>query len=280
MRIYISLAMLAILAWLPPAAHATEGAQGDGQQTVVIVSKSDDVPERVRRQIAGLLKKKCPAGNKLRVTLGKFYDMGHSSSTNKIEPYIASYVPLNAAGKPDGLEEFITPRSPRPHRTVTYRNGVKHGPETLYREGKRSTEVPWQEGIITGVRRTYHLNGKVGTETGYVNGVAEGKSQSYDNQGRLSRDCVMKGGQRTGVLTDFWPETGRHRRVIPYDLGKVNGTMREFYANGQLKREMPFRQDALHGVEKQFEADGTPTRTRYWIDGEMVSKDTFAKRSK
>lgn len=45
--------------------------------------------------------------------------------------------------------------------------------------------------------------------------------------------------------------------------------------NGQRKREMTFKQDGLHGKETRYEADGTVSTVRYWLDGEPVSKAQY-----
>ena len=250
------------------------GEDPEGAMQVIVASKAEDVPARCRRIVAKGLEK-CAAGYKLRVTLGKFYDFGHSSSTNQFEPYVHSMVPLNAKGRPDGEEQFFHINSSWVKRTVPYVDGKREGIEKHYEGRKVTVEVPWHKDRVHGVRKMYHPNGKVRSESVYVKGLTEGPTRSYTPEGKVTRESTMRKGKRDGVMTDYWPETGKPKRVIPYDKGKVDGVVREYYRNGQLKREMIFKDDVMHGIEKQYEADGTLVRTRYWKDDDRVSEEEF-----
>ena len=124
------------------------------EEKVLVVSKVEDVAARLRPRVKKLLEK-CPEDYKLRITLGQFFDFGHSSSSNQLEDYVQSAVPVDPEGKPDGVEQFFSPRSPWPHRAVPYKNGAKHGVEKIH-EGKHlKVEIPWENDAINGVRKTF-----------------------------------------------------------------------------------------------------------------------------
>jgi len=52
--------------------------------------------------------------------------------------------------------------------------------------------------------------------------------------------------------------------------------VKEFYSSGQLKRELPFRDNLMHGEERQFEADGKVSRVRFWLKGDEVEAEAYA----
>jgi antitoxin component YwqK of YwqJK toxin-antitoxin module len=136
-------------------------------------------------------------------------------------------------------------------------------------------EVPWVKGEIHGVRKTFHPTGEVRSETPYVRGKQHGVAKAYAADGTVTRESTMKNGERDGLLTDYWPETGKPRRVIRYEMGKVQGETKEYYRNGQLKTVIPFREDVMHGEQLVYAEDGTQERSRYWIAGDPVSKTEF-----
>ncbi len=266
------------LVCLVPAVAVAEAE--DASSSVVVVEKAADVPKRLQFAAKRFLKKHCTESQKLRLTIGQFFDHGHSTSTNQMEPYAKILVPLDTDGKPHGEEVHREPRSHSPTRIVPYEHGVKHDMEKLFRrslEGKLylEKEIPWKDGKMAGAIRTRYSDGAVRSETQVVDGVPTGVSKTYDRQGSLLRSMTLKAGKPHGVRKDFFSGTKQPRRVIPYEQGKVNGTAREYYANGQLKREAPFHMDVRHGMEKRFEADGTPAGVRYWLDGEEVFKKEY-----
>jgi len=252
----------------------------DEVDTLVVASPADAHP-RLQRRLAEFFKK-LPEGTKVQVSVGQYFDQGQDSSTNQMQPYVASAVPVDAKERPHGEELHWRPRDHTPCRSVVWEKGRKNGLERLYKgwgKGRYGeVEVPWNSGRIDGVKKTYYAAGKLRNETAYKDGMADGPSKSYDADGKVTRVCTMKAGKREGRMTDYWSGTEDVKRAVDYRGGLVHGFMREFYANGQLKREIPFSKDLMHGEEKQLEADGTLTRSRFWLEGESVPPAVFNKQ--
>jgi antitoxin component YwqK of YwqJK toxin-antitoxin module len=259
---------------------ATPDEGGAGEKTVLVVTKAEEVPARVRDLVAARLKA-LPGDAKLRVTLAQFFDAGHSSSTNKFEPYVASLVAVNAAGRPDGSESFYTPRSGAV-REVPWKDGHKDGVERVYDgRGQVQTEIPWVQDKLDGVRKTFHPNGKLASETTYRQDVITGDVRTWGVDGQLLRVTCFKNGKRDGDVIDYWP--GRDKvveRVVPYRDGQVEGLSKGFYADGKVKWERPFHKNEMHGIERQYAPDGKIERERHWLNGEAVSADQFKAQFK
>jgi len=268
------------LAGLSLAINAQDADSEDKKKTVT-ATKLEDIPERCRRIFKQVIKG-LPDGWKIQVTFGEYYDFGQSSSSNKFEPYIQSAVPLDAKGNPHGEEQFFLANG-RQTRTVPFKSGIREGIEKMYRAAPSGkyflyAENSWLKGKREGIQKTYHENKQVSSETVYKKGESVGRARSFNNTGKVIRECEMKDGKPHGILTDFWPETGKPRRIINYKKGQVQGIVKEFYADGKMKREVPFKKGSMHGEEKQYEGDGTLARTNYWLNGSLVSKDEFLKK--
>jgi antitoxin component YwqK of YwqJK toxin-antitoxin module len=253
----------------------------DGGMDVVIAASADDVPARIRPRVAAYIGT-LPEGHRAKVTIGQFFDSGRDVSSNQMEPYIYSLVPVNPKGREDGDEDFTRPDSSAPHRVVPWKDGKREGVEKHFegwgRDRRVVAEIPWANDEVEGVRRTFHANGQLRSETPYRGGVPHGPSRTYDADGNVTRESVMSKGMRDGTLTDYWPGSGQVKRVIEYRDGKVHGVTREYYRHGRLKREIPFRDDMMHGEEKQYDAEGKLERTRYWRDGDPISQAEFNAR--
>jgi len=248
------------------------GAQRHGQK-VIVVDPSKGIPFKFQRHLGGY--EDLPEGHKVHLTVRRIFE---PSKRYEIDaPQVASAV--DAKGQKDGEERYWSTYGHRLLRTVTYKAGARHGPEKMYGAGYVKTEIPWQNGVVEGLRRVYHPNGQVMTEVRYEKGIPVGKGVSYDDQGRVIRVTEYADGLRSGSMTDYWPR--KCKRIVPYEKGVINGVVREYYENGNLKRERPFRSDILHGVERMYDESGdkSKTKSRYWLNGDLVSVGEFKEKS-
>ncbi len=247
-----------------------------------VVTKLEETPKRSHRQLKTPFEK-LPQGHKAKIEIGRYFDHGQTNSTNKFEPYVSSFVPLNADGKEHGEQVVINPRG-RVVRRVQWKDGRKHGAERIFHavwpKYYEQARIPWDNGVIQGTKKTFFEDGTLKSETPYAKGLPHGISKSFSKKGTVTRKCSLKQGVRDGKLTDYWPQTGKKRREIMYDMGKVEGVTREYHPNGQLRRAVPFKNDLMHGEEKRFAEDGTSERSRYWIKGDLVTKTEFELKYK
>lgn len=220
-------------------------------------------------------KLKLPAGHTLKVT-------NYPNSER-----VKTLTPLNAEGKPNGLEIHKIQYGWSLTHTVPFKNGVRDGMEKHFtsvmvkRKWKTyvAKEIPWNNGKVEGAKKAYHQNGKVKSEVPHANNLPHGVAKSYNKDGQLIGETNYVKGRRQGNATDYFP-TGKPKRVLPYKDGSVHGVAREFHANGKVKREITCREGEYHGTEKLYSEDGKLEKTRYWLDDDKVKKEEFEKKYK
>ncbi len=220
-----------------------------------------------------------PAGTQVRIQLGTFTE----GSSRWQVTYLKSIVLLDAEGKPDGVEHFITQQTingVKGYRLIPWKNGVKDGVEQSFVSEKLREELPWKNGKMEGLRRSLYEDGKVEVETQYADGVAHGFTRMYAEDGTLTREGTMKHGKRDGVMTEYWEGTKQRKRVVNYDDGQVAGVVKEYYLGGKLKREVSMKDESYHGEDKLYNEAGKVTQTRYWFKGDVVTKEEFEAKNK
>lgn len=259
-----------------PQAKADVGhvAKGDKLPNAVVTSDGD--VNRLKPLIEAL-----PDGHRLRLEFTSV-PKAITGYPNDIK-YAHLATTVDGQDKPDGLEVEYSNWYQAPIRKTLYKNGVKDGVEQLFHSGtdKLQHEIPWVNGKIEGMKKSFHLNGKPSVETPYAAGKITGEVKSYTDKGGLLRVAKFTAGVRDGEMIDYWPDRQNVvERSVPYRQGQIHGMSRAFYADGKLKWEKPFRNNLQHGVEKQFSPDGKLERERHWIDGDTVTPEEFKAKYK
>ena len=195
-------------------------------------------------------------------------------------PRLIALVPLNPNGKPDGAAHYFGGEE----RVVPFKNGQKEGTEKSFslvkQERRLVSETPWKSGKIHGMKKVYHpSNRKLYMEVPYEKGQRQGMEKTYDLPGRLIKTTPYKDNKNHGKVVEYYAGTKQAKKVIPFRSGKVHGVVREYYEDGKLKRELPAQDDRFHGIEKAFDEKGQPTRIRYWLDDEIVTKEEYIRQT-
>ncbi|MCX5660338.1 MAG: toxin-antitoxin system YwqK family antitoxin [Planctomycetota bacterium] len=274
---FASVTAFSAVAALGADAPATaQGAEEGGPEriltTIVDPAKPTAESAGVAVHAANYIKQqKLPAETVIRVQLEEYYE-----PVLGVRRELHSLAPLNAQGQVDGLESIMF-RWRGVIRSVTYKAGVKNGPETVYNDHKVTSVTPWVDGKIQGVRQVFNSGGKVASETPFVNGIESGESKAYDPDGSLVRVTLLKDGKREGDMTDYWPGTKQVKKAVPYVGGRIQGLVREFYLNGKPKREIAFKDGLMHGPARDFDSEGKLIKTIWYIKGDEASQADYEK---
>ncbi len=264
------------IACLPLAAAdmaTAPAAEGTEVHLITLPEGIATLPARVRRRVQQLTSE-MDAGQRVRVTLSLFFEFGQTGSSNTMQPYVQALVPLDREDRPHGIERFYHCHHANSYsllREIPWKHGKRHGVERIFTRGHLETEIPWVNGVIQGNRKTFYPDGSVRSVSPYVDGVPQGRLLSFDQEENITRESFMEDGRLHGILTDYWPGTDQPRRIIPYQNGRVHGTMRAFYANGNLRTKAEFVDGLRHGSEIHYEVDGSVIRHLTWENDEEAT---------
>lgn len=118
-----------------------------------------------------------------------------------------------------------------------------------------------------GFSYVYHPNGRIKEEIHYVNNKKEGYSKEYDSEGLLITLMNFKNG--------FLIEREKLNRKD--ESGLKQGTWREYYVNGGIKSEANYSEGILNGSVKEFDEQGNLKMILQYAKGALVEeKDTAA----
>ena len=145
-----------------------------------------------------------------------------------------------------------------------------------------------------GYNTFYYPNGVKSSEGMMVNGQPEGWWKSYDEQGRL----ISEGNRRNAKLDSLWifyNENGDTVLTMYYRNGLKNGPRTHYYndeyvveswdadtmlspiitltRDGQIKKVTPCEKGKPHGMEKEYNEQGTIIRLAYYHHGILTKRE-------
>lgn len=142
---------------------------------------------------------------------------------------------------------------------ISYEEGVKNGLQKTYREGVVVKEENYVNDKLQGFTREYYQSGDLKTEIPFVDGKEKGEGFGYEEDGRITTLYTYKGG----VLT-------RRQRINRFDeTGLKQGIWMKFHKNRQVSEEGPYVNGLKHGYWKYYQANGNLKRVEKWVMGEL-----------
>ena len=120
----------------------------------------------------------------------------------------------------------------------------------------------------------------------YVNGKREGNSYYYHPGGELKQIVFYKDGKKYGLAREFDRDSTlitvleyndnylvNRERVNRKDRqGRRQGTYREYYESGRIKREVNYLDDQLHGYFREFDGRGELVMAMRYERGTIVEE--------
>lgn len=120
----------------------------------------------------------------------------------------------------------------------------------------------------------------------YVNGKKEGNSFYYHPTGELNRIIYYKNNRKHGMVREYNSDSVmisvmeyndnyliNRERINRVDIqGRKQGTYREYYENGQIKKEEHFLDNLLHGYYREFDGRGELVMAMRYERGGIVEE--------
>ncbi len=148
---------------------------------------------------------------------------------------------------------------------IQYLYGKKSGYYYRYKRDNIYGLYIWSRELFVGDKREgraylYYPDGAVKQTIPYFDGKKQGLSKEYDNNGMIITLYEYN--------NDFLISREKINRTDAEGLKQ--GDWKEFYDNGNIKAEMTYRDDKLHGYYKEYNEKGILTLTMLYDDGNLV----------
>jgi antitoxin component YwqK of YwqJK toxin-antitoxin module len=131
--------------------------------------------------------------------------------------------------------------------------------------GKKQGEGILQNGIVSGLRKVYHLNGKLSYEKMYENGIASGFCNEYYDNGQIEFKGQYKNGKEEG-LCESWYQNGQKRSSTVYKNGEINGESTIWYSTGVLKSKIIFTNGKPQLSKEEQKIEKMQLRAKQYYD--------------
>lgn len=152
---------------------------------------------------------------------------------------------------------------------VHHCNGERHRRDSF---GQLLSVDTFEEGQMV-CMKTFYPNGSPKESVSYANGVMHGIRRTYHTDG--APDCVEEWscGVQDGMATYY--VNGEMHAQIPYSQGLKHGVERRFSDNGQtLASEVSWSNHLRHGPSCTY-INGQPVQNEWYHKGKQVSKKNY-----
>jgi antitoxin component YwqK of YwqJK toxin-antitoxin module len=176
-----------------------------------------------------------------------------------------------------------------------YKNGKAHGVQIFWQRGssadlEKYSENNYKDGIEHGLHRDWHSTGNKYSDVYYKDGKKHGLVTMWHKNGQKSCEAHYKNGNLHGKYT-HWGYHGQIEEIIynnglPYsatirtrdgamcpftNLKDGNGVLVEYHGrHGYQWYATHYRDGKKHGLETEFDSEGSITRQTRWENGEEV----------
>lgn len=108
-----------------------------------------------------------------------------------------------------------------------------------FKNGKVEGTGEFKEGLVHGLRTIYYKNGNKSLERIYRNGINDGKSIEYYPNGKVKQEANFKNGKEDGIFKVFY-ENGQIQVILTFSNGVQQGDYFEYTPDGKLKVQYYF----------------------------------------
>lgn len=149
-------------------------------------------------------------------------------------------------------------------RISNYSGGKLHGEvNQFYENGVSESNLHYDYGQASGLWTSYYRNGEKETFTNYLNGEVHGRKEFYSPSGNLQLIRFYDHGRLIGY--SYKDEEGSELPMI--ELVNETGSITAYYDNGNVSRQMEYRNGALVGSYSAFYYNGKPENEIIYENG-------------
>lgn len=190
----------------------------------------------------------------------------------------------------DGEYKILTSYYSKEYASVYFEEGVKKGKEIHYKDGFRTYECFYKNGMLEGLLEEFDSEGNVIRKVLYVQDKMEGKDIYYSSEGTIRREVNYKNGVQDGREVTYNSESGEVEMEANYKNGVLDGNqlrkdwsnqagdfiIKSVYKNGILQDYKEYYSTGELLKKKVFIAGGDKSIDySYRIDGSLLSECAY-----
>ena len=131
---------------------------------------------------------------------------------------------------------------------LTFFKGQLEGPASrFYPSGQKSLQLAFRKGEVDGKRDEWHQDGSRKSSSFYKDGVPRKKFTKWDEFGQLRVSSKFTNSSKGALngISEAWHENGKLAFKGRFEIGKIFGTHKIFYLNGNPKLEYKLIPDVI-----------------------------------
>lgn len=142
-----------------------------------------------------------------------------------------------------------------------------------YEGGAKSSEGFLKDGKPEGYWKSFYRNGQLKTEGNRINYALDGPWIFYSEEGKKVVEINYSKDKKNGPRKSFNDE--KVYRIDNFVDDKIQGFSQEFYPGGELKKELPYKDDQKTGKGYGYHADGRVTTLLTYKSDVLTKKRTI-----
>jgi len=140
----------------------------------------------------------------------------------------------------------------------TLRDSALEGPLRIEENGRPQASLTYREGVLHGPMVMLHPNGRPSARMTYENGKLQGLAIFYSPEGWVQRQANYRAGLLHGDVKTFFSD-GSLAELELYHAGQLHGLQQRFHPGGEkLAWRQLFQQGKGAEPEQRFNNDGRP----------------------
>lgn len=136
-----------------------------------------------------------------------------------------------------------------------------------FENGKLKSKGTYANGCPKGIVSRWHSNGQKAEESEYFNCRPQGNRKMWDRDGKLYFENRLEGDGRSVEIE--WYANGQKKSEIPYKDGQQFGKVLRWYPNGQKEEEVMMKNTRVHGHYRSWYENGQKQREFFSINNIM-----------
>lgn len=136
-----------------------------------------------------------------------------------------------------------------------------------YSNGQKKGTISYQDGCPKGILTKWYKTGEKMEETEYVDCKQMGNKKIWARDGWLKYETTNEGNGRSMEIE--WYASGQKKSAIPYKNGQQYGRVKRWYENGQKEEDVMMKNTRVHGSYRSWYANGNKQREFFSINNVM-----------